>query len=196
MGSDRPPNVEPCEPQVLIELARRGEVEALDLATRCHGERLLAVGIRYCRTPDEARDAVQDALLSAKVNLGSFRGEGTLEGWLVRMVVNACHRLSRGRKNDPALHVTDTELSAAAAGPEALTGRGEVAMALGRALEALSPQDRLVLLLAEAEDWTGPEIARELGTTPGAVRTRLSRARAKVREELGVTIGDLDDSSV
>jgi RNA polymerase sigma-70 factor (ECF subfamily) len=52
---------------------------------------------------------------------------------------------------------------------------------LGQVLEELQPRDRVIILLAEAEDWTGPEIAEKLGMTPGAVRTRLSRARTRVR---------------
>ena len=64
------------------------------------------------------------------------------------------------------------------------------AVRLNKALErlgvllALPATDRAVLLLAEAEGWTGPEIAAELGASPNAVRTRLSRARRAVRERL------------
>jgi RNA polymerase sigma-70 factor (ECF subfamily) len=180
----------PCDPRELIRLARANDPQALDRATRCHGERLLAVGRRYCRTSDEAHDAVQDALLAAGEHLDQFRGEGSVEGWLVRMVTHACSRMRRGRKNAPALHDTEVVLASAAEGPEALVGRGEVAIALGRALTALAPRDRTILLLAETEDWTAPEIAERLAMSPGAVRTRLSRARARVRQELAA----LDDT--
>jgi len=176
-----------CDPAQLVDLALAGDEEALDRATRCHGERLLAVGRRYCRTPDEAQDAVQDAFLSARLNLDSFRGDGTLEGWLVRMVVNACRRIGRGRKNDPSLHDSETPLVQAEDTPEDLVGRGQMALALSEALNSLDPRDRTILLLAEAEDWTGAEIAERLGMTHGAVRTRLSRARTKVRRALDVT---------
>jgi DNA-directed RNA polymerase specialized sigma24 family protein len=84
--------------------------------------------------------------------------------------------MRRGRANDPGLHVRDVEL-VADDDPEVLAGRAELVQALGEALLELPATDRAVLLLAEAEDWTGPEIAAKLGTTPNAVRTRLSRAR-------------------
>jgi len=173
-----------CDPHEMIDLARDGDIEALDRMTRCYGERLLAVGRRYCRSEEDARDAVQDALLSAGHHLTDFRGDGSLEGWLVRMVANACHRMRRGRKNDPRLHDHDIELSATHDSPEELAGRAQVAKVLGRALVTLNPKDRLILLLAEAEDWTGPQIAERVGMTPGAVRTRLSRARARMRKEV------------
>ena len=173
-----------CDPSGLVELVRRGDVAALDAMTRCYGERLLAVGRRACRSEEEAEDAVQDALLAAGEHLTDFRADGSLEGWLVRMVANACSRMRRGRKNDPALHTTEAPLATRDPDPATAAERGELALALGNALLALSPQDRTILLLAEAEDWTAPEIATALQMTPGSVRTRLSRARARLREAL------------
>lgn len=174
-----------CDPHEMIHLVKAGDIEALDRMTRCYGQRLLAVGRRYCKSEEDAHDAVQDALLSAGHHLTDFRGDGSLEGWLVRMVTNACYRMRRGRKNDPRLHDHEVELSSTERdSPEDLAGRAQVAEVLGQALVSLSPQDRLILLLAEAEDWTGPQIAERTGMTPGAVRTRLSRARARMRKEV------------
>lgn len=163
---------------------RAGDLTALDRLTRCQGERLLAVGRRYCRNEQDARDAVQDALVVAATHMEDFRGEGSAEGWVVRMVARACGRMRRGRKNDPALHVRDVEIAALEFDPELLAGRARIAEALGAALLDLPAKDRAVLLLAEAEGWTGPEIAAELGVTPNAVRSRLSRARRVVRGRL------------
>ncbi|MEQ1502473.1 MAG: sigma-70 family RNA polymerase sigma factor [Myxococcota bacterium] len=167
-------------------LARAGDLAALDRLTRTRSDRLLAVGRRWCRTDEEARDAVQDALLAATTHLDQYRGEGEVEGWVARIVARACARLRRGRKNDPALHrvLVDAELVSELADPETLAGRARIAVALGEALAELGPLDRAVLLLAEAEDRTGPEIAEALGTTPSAVRTRLTRARQRMREAL------------
>lgn len=100
------------------------------------------------------------------------------------MVARACGRMRRGLRNDPRLHVRDVDVEAADDDPELLAGRARIAEALGAALLDLPAKDRAMLLLAEAEGWTGPEIARELGMTPTAVRTRLSRARKVVRERL------------
>ena len=185
-----------CDPGEMIAQVRAGDLGALDRMTRCYGERLLAVGRRYCRDSDQAQDAVQDALLAAGQALTSFRGDGSLEGWLVRMVANACHRMRRGRKNDPALHVAAADAEPGAlhtdeASPEESATRLELAETIGAAMLELEPKDRLILLLAEAEDWTGPQIADELGMTPGAVRTRLTRARARMRSSLTAAGADL-----
>ncbi len=173
-----------CDPADLVALVRAGDLAALDRITRCHGQRLMAVGRRYCRTNSEAEDAVQDALLSAGEHLDSFRGDGSLEGWLVRMVANACHHMRRGRKNNPNLHDAEMVLTAPDRSPEQAAMAGQLAEALGQALLELAPQDRTIVLLAEGEGWTGPEIAAELGLSAGAVRVRLSRARARLRELL------------
>ena len=173
-----------CDPDEIAALMRAGDITALDQLTRCQGERLLAVGRRYCRNEQDAQDAVQDALLAAGTHLDAFRGEGSAEGWVVRMVARACGRMRRGRKNDPALHVADVEVAASEQDPESLAGRAVIAEALGAVLLELPAQDRAVLLLAEAEGWTGPEIAASLGVSANAVRSRLSRARRTVRERL------------
>ena len=174
-----------CDPDELVRLMRAGDIEALDRITRCFSDRMLAVGRSRCRDEDDARDAVQDTLLQAGKHLQDFRGEGSIEGWLVRMVTNACYRMRRGRKNDPALHDTEAVLRDGTGSPEDAAAVGELTEALGDVLGSLPPDDRLLLLLADGEGWTGPEIAERLGITPGATRVRLHRVRAKVRERLG-----------
>ncbi|MBW1876866.1 MAG: sigma-70 family RNA polymerase sigma factor [Deltaproteobacteria bacterium] len=184
-----------CDSGELVALMRSGDMEALDRITRCFGDRLIGVGRRYCRSEEEAQDAVQDAMVSAGEHLRDFRGDGPVEGWMVRMVANACHRMRRGRKNDPALHDTEVVLPDFRRSPEDALEFGQMSEILGQVLDELPARDRVIVLLAEAEDWTGPEIADKLGMTSGAVRTRLSRARTRVRAamqervETGETLG-------
>lgn len=177
-----------CEPAELVALMRAGDLAALERMSRCYGERLVQIGRRYCRTAEDADEAVQDTYVQAGKHLARFRGEGSVEGWLVRMVINACRQKARGRKNDASLHTTEAELSDGREGPEALAGRGELAQALGEALLVLSADDRVLVILSDAEGWTGPEIAEKTGMTPGAVRTRLSRARRRLREALAADV--------
>jgi RNA polymerase sigma factor (sigma-70 family) len=174
-----------CSPERLARLLREGDASALDSITRCYSERLLAAGRRHCRTFDEAEDAVQDALTAVASDGSQFRGEGSLDGWLVRIVANACRRLSRGQKNDPAIHDALVVLGADAPSPETATASHEVREILGTALLELDAEDRVILLLSEVEQWTAPEIAEEVGLSAGAVRTRLTRLRARLRDALG-----------
>ncbi len=172
-----------CSPERLMQLVRSGSEAALDQITRCYSQRLLEAGRRHCRTSAEAEDAVQDALVIAGQQLLGLRDDRSLEGFLVRVVASACRRISRGRKNDASLHDADAELISGA-DPEEEMARRELAGLLDTALLALPPRDRSILLLAELEDFSAAEIGAELGMTDGAVRTRLSRLRARLLETL------------
>ncbi|MCK6530433.1 sigma-70 family RNA polymerase sigma factor [Myxococcota bacterium] len=176
--------MEPCEPEVLAVLARSGDPAALDEATRCYGDRLLVVGRRVCGDPVDAEDAVQAALLSAREHIGEYRGDGRLEAWLRRMVVNACHHMRRGRKNDPEWHDTEAEPPDPTQDPEVQAARGELARALAAALAELTPRDRAIVLLSDVEGWTGPELATRLDVSPASIRTRLARARRRLRASI------------
>jgi RNA polymerase sigma-70 factor, ECF subfamily len=166
-----------------MQLVRQGRADALDQVTRCYSQRLLAAGRRHCRTSTEAEDAVQDALIAAATTLPQLRNDGSLESFLVKVVASACRRIGRGQKNAAELH--DSELEPSADGdPEELAARRELAELLERTLLELSPRDRSIVLLAELEDFSSAEIAAELGMTDGAVRTRLSRLRARLVDVL------------
>lgn len=173
-----------CDPKRLVELVRAGDASALDHITRCYRARLLAAGKRHCRTSSEAEDAVQDALLFAATEPGAFRGEGSLEGYLTRVVARACRRLLRGLKNDARSHDSGGELETTEASPEARAAEHELGAALDELLLSLDATDRAVLLLAELEDYTAGEIGAELELSAGAVRTRLTRLRQRLRGDL------------
>jgi len=181
------PGLQACDPDVLLRLVEGGDMEALDRITRCYGARLMAIGRRQCESEDRAEDAVQDALEAAANHLDSFRGEGSLENWLARMVTNACRRMQRGRKGNAALHTEFGEESdEGLAGPEELVATQRLGEELVSALGVLTPQDRAIVLLAEVNGWKGPEIAKSLGLSPGQVRTRLSRSRGQLRTQLAL----------
>ncbi len=173
-----------CDPDNIAALLRSGDVAVLDRLTRCYGRQLLAAGRRYCSSEEDARDAVQDAALGAWTYGEGFRGEGRVDRWLVRLVATACSRMRRGRKNDPALHVRDEEIVAGDDSPEELAARAELAETLAEALQSLAPEDRAILILADARGWKGPEIAEALGLSHDVVRARISRAHKKLRGRL------------
>lgn len=170
-----------CSPERLMQLVREGQPDALDQITRCYSDRLLEAGRRHCRTGTEAEDAVQDALIAAAQHLTELRDDAKLEGWLVKVVASACRRIGRGRKNDSGLHDVETEPAGYSENdPEAELARRELGQLLERELLALAPRDRSILLLAELDDFSAAEIGAELGMTEGAVRTQLSRLRARM----------------
>jgi RNA polymerase sigma-70 factor, ECF subfamily len=166
-----------------MQLVRDGRADALEQITRCYSERLLEAGRKHCRTHTEAEDAVQDALISAGQQLGALRDDQKLERWLVKVVASACRRISRGQKNDAALHDAELEL-VSDDDPERDAARRELGQTLERLLLDLSPLDRSILLLAELEDFSAAEIGEQVAMTAGAVRTRLSRLRSTLTATL------------
>jgi len=181
----RPVNDEAlCNADDLVHLLQAGDMAVLDRVTRCFGQRLSREGQRRCRTSQDAEDAVQEATLAAWRFGPGYRAEGSLDRWLVRLVATACTRMRRGKKRDANLHVSDEDLLSEADSPEVLAARNRLAETLGRSLDTLAPRDRAIVLLADGEGMTGPEIAQALSMTPGAVRTRLSRAHSRLREAL------------
>jgi RNA polymerase sigma-70 factor (ECF subfamily) len=93
--------------------------------------------------------------------------------------------MARGLKNDAGRHEVDGDPASQDDSPEMHASRREVGQVLQEALLSLSAEDRHVLLLADVEGYSGEEIAAQTGLSHGAVRTRLSRARARLRELLG-----------
>ena len=173
-----------CDADELVALLQAGDMVVLDRVTRCFGDHLVAEGRRRCRSLEDADDAVQEAALAAWRYGPGFRGEGRVDRWLVRLVATACNRMRRGMKRDPSLHVTDAELLSDDDDPELLAARSKLAETLGKTLKELPPRDRTIVLLADGQGMTGPEIAERLEMTPGSVRTRLSRAHGRLRDAL------------
>lgn len=181
-----------CDPSQLFAMMQSGNQRALDRIVQCFGDQLMRVGRRYCRTVHDAEDAVQDVFVTTSEKMQSFRGEGSLEGWLVRMVINACRRMQRGRKNDPALHQEDAVLPDESQSPERATESREIGVHLRQALAELSQQDQMIVMLSEGDGWSAVEIAEKMGMTHGAVRTRLTRIRQALQKKLAHL--DLHDS--
>jgi RNA polymerase sigma-70 factor (ECF subfamily) len=158
----------------------------------CFGHELERQARQRCRNQALAEDAAQDALVGALENLGSFRGDAPIEAWLRRLVLSACSRLTRGRKNAPAYNLPLDELprdvEAGAEGGDGLQERAvllsERLALLREALADLSEPNRELLLAHEAEDEPIAALARRFGTTQEGVKSRLKRARAQLRARL------------
>ncbi|WP_269632436.1 RNA polymerase sigma factor [Pelomonas sp. BJYL3] len=163
----------------LVEAARAGDTQALhELLRRCQPD-LRRFARRSCANSEDAEDAVQLALWQLHRRIGTLRTVATFTTWLFRIVERECWRLLRGQPR----HVPLDEL-AAQDHPEAPALPLDLRQDLVRALQALSPPYREVLLLRDVHELSGPEVAAELGLSLEAVKSRLHRARAQVRERL------------
>ena len=174
------PTSRPAPPvETLLALMQRGDLRALDHLARAYSERLLAVARRRCDLPEDAEDAVQQALLAAGAAMTGYRGEGSPLAWLSTLVTRTCWRLNR-----EATRTADVaDVPCTCDDPAEVAERRELGATLGEALMTLSRTDRLAFLLA-AEGVNSVEIAERFSLTHDAVRSRLKRARKVLRAAL------------
>jgi RNA polymerase sigma-70 factor (ECF subfamily) len=171
-----------------------GDPEAFgELFTR-HRDRLWAVALRTTGDPEEAADALQDALVAAFRRAGSYRGDAAVTTWLHRIVVNASLDRLRRRKvrlaeplpddvdeyADRGSVATSTAASAGAVDPADLTVDRERRDAVLAALDSLPPDQRAALVLVDMEGYSVEETADILECPPGTVKSRCSRGRARL----------------
>ncbi len=176
----------------LADRIRRGDGGAFEEVLRVQGGRLLSVARRFLPNEEDARDALQDAFLSAYRAIDRFDGQASLGTWLHRIVVNACLTKLRTRRRHPERSIEDLLPAFLDDGHQANPARAwrdpadeaqrEETRDLVRRRIAELPEDyRTVLLLRDIEEMDTEETARLLGLTPGAVKTRLHRARQALR---------------
>ena len=188
------PSTDPRTDAELIAAHVAGDAEAFGEVVRRHRDRLWAVALRTCGEPEEAADALQDALVSALRAADRFRGDAAVTTWLHRIVVNACLDRARRRAVRPTTPLDEGTSAGDEGGPRrgaavvpvpdrtaAVEARLDVTTALGRLPE---PQ-RAALVLVDMYDVPVGEAAEILGVAVGTVMSRCSRGRALLAQLLG-----------
>jgi RNA polymerase sigma-70 factor (ECF subfamily) len=176
-----------------------GDPDAFGLLFSRHRDRLWAVALRTTGNPDDAADALQDALISAFRRAGSFRGDSAVTTWLHRIVVNACLDRLRRAKVRSAEPLPDDLDDHAARGrvlaavnpdeePEARALAGDRRDRVLAALDQLPPDQKAALVLVDMEGYPVQEAAGILEVPTGTIKSRCARGRAR----LAVLLADLD----
>lgn len=163
-----------------------GDPDAFAELFRRHRDRLWAVAVRTLSDPEEAADALQDALISAFRNAGQFRGESAVTTWLHRVVVNAClDRVRRRavRATDP-LPEDDRAAELAAVRPPDPAEVQERRIDIMTALASLNVDQRAAIVLVDMEGYSVDEAAEILDCAPGTIKSRCARGRAKLAPQL------------
>jgi RNA polymerase sigma-70 factor (ECF subfamily) len=178
----------------LLRQAQRGDLDAFNSVVLAHQTRAYNVALRVLGDGAAAADATQEAFISAYRSLRSYRG-GSFRAWLLRIVTNACYDELRRRKRRPATSLEDlapeTEdgepeveawLATQADGPERLSERTELVAAIQDCLDRLPDEFRVVAVLADVQGCGYDEVAQAIGKPLGTVKSRLARARARLRD--------------
>ncbi|MGH8969890.1 MAG: RNA polymerase sigma factor SigM [Actinomycetes bacterium] len=164
----------------LLQQHTGGDAEAFGELVRRHRDRLWAVALRTLGDPEEAADAVQDALVSvlrAGRSGAAFRGDSAVTTWLHRIVVNACLDRVRRRTSRPTDPLPPSDLPAT--GPDPVASR-EVSLDVTAALDRIPVEQRAALVLVDMYGWPVDEAARILDVPAGTVKSRCARGRARL----------------
>ena len=181
-------------PEFLTRLIT-GEREAFSELVDLTSPRIYALGLRMLGNEQDAEDVLQETYIKAFRALKTFEGRSSLETWLFRIAANeALMLLRKGKKSSADLDL-DADKPEQEEAPEIVDWccvpehelmNSETRIMLEKAAGSLSPNLRMVFLLREIQDFSVKETAEILGVSEDVVKTRLVRARLKLREELSV----------
>ena len=171
----------------LVAAAQAGDSQALEELIALHQERVYRFGVKMCRDPEDAKDVLQDTLIAMARSIQQFRGGSSLSTWLYTIARSFCAKKRRRSKFAPA-EVAPLEAARAiesrAPGPDDIAEMREISDALGTAIAALDPDQREVLILRDVEGLRAAEVSEALDISVAAVKSRLHRARLKVRKAI------------
>jgi RNA polymerase sigma-70 factor (ECF subfamily) len=178
--------------KVLIDAARQGDVGSFNQLVLSYQSMVYNLAYRILGDQAAAADATQDAFISAFKGIGKFRG-GSFKSWLMRIVTNACYDQLRLKQRRPtasldALLVSDPApirpLTDPGESPEEYAMRQELSGVIQAGMGTMPLEQRVALILSDVQGLSYQEIAEVTGVSLGTVKSRLSRARGKLRDYL------------
>jgi RNA polymerase sigma-70 factor (ECF subfamily) len=178
---------------LLVAAAKRGDVAAFEELVSRYERKIFRLTMNITRNREDAEDAMQDAFLKSYSHLKSFQGDSRFYTWLVRIAANeALMRLRKRRPNQFSLDepvegdedLMPRELQDWGPGPEQRFAQTEMREILSNVIDELEPEYRTVFVLRDIEELSTEDTASTLGISVPAVKSRLLRARLKLRQKL------------
>jgi RNA polymerase sigma-70 factor, ECF subfamily len=169
----------------LVRRAVAGETSAFGTLVERHQRRVYNLALRMTGREEDARDATQDAFLTALRRLSSFRGDAAFTTWLHRVTVNACYDLLRKRGRGPVLERLDERPPEPPPLPDHAPDV-ELSIDVRRALLQIPDDYRAVMLLHDVHDLPYEEVASIVGIPVGTVKSRLHRGRVALARLMGI----------
>jgi len=176
----------------LIQLAQAGDLDAFNRLVLVYQDALYNQAIRMLNEPEAAEDAAQDAFIIAFRKMHTYRG-GSYRAWLLRIVTNLCYDELRRRKRRPTTALEpitqdDEEIESPrwltdpSESPEDAAERSELSHALQDCLGGLPEDFRAIVILVDIQGLDYTEAAESIDSPLGTVKSRLARARTRLRD--------------
>jgi RNA polymerase sigma-70 factor (ECF subfamily) len=188
-----PSTVARDDEHLLVAAAKRGDSNAFEELVNRYEAKIFRLTMNITRNREDAEDAMQDAFLKSYSHLRDFQGDSRFYTWLVRIAANeALMRLRKRRPNQFSLDepvegeedLMPRELEDWGPSPEQRFAQTEMHEILSSVIDKLEPGFRMVFVLRDVEELSTEETAKALGISVPAVKSRLLRARLKLRERL------------
>lgn len=175
----------------LIELAQSGDRKALTELVKNYEQTIYNFSFKICRNKDRAEHTMQETFLSMVKNIGQFSGQSKLSTWLYRVVANHCMMLARSEGkpgftsfDDDEAFIDEKSIADWKVTPDRVAENNELRKILDESIKKLAPEYRIVFLLRDVEGLSTEETAKIVELSVPAVKSRLHRARAFLRDEL------------
>lgn len=178
-----------AEDSELVVRSKDGDLQAFNFIVQRYQSQVLNLSARIIGDRGRAEDVTQETFISAYQAIGRFRG-GSLRAWLMRIAANASRDSLRGSRRRPEQSLDESLESAsfqpvsAEPSPEEHAERSELNAELQKAILALSDDQRAVLVLIDVQGFSYEETTESVGASIGTVKSRLNRARRRVRDIL------------
>lgn len=179
----------------LLEQVKQGDAKAMDQLLSRHEQKIYRFSLRMCGNEDDARDVLQETLIAAFRNLGTFRGDSQLSTWLYQVARSFCIKQRRRREGEPA-HLESMEGHEVKSMPtdstslESKAHAREVGEVIQAAMNTLQIDHREALVLRDVEGLSAEEAAEVVGIEVGALKSRLHRARVQLKQSLAAVLED------
>ncbi len=186
----------------LVDLAKAGEKQAFAKLVTRYQKRVYAVAFGILHNHDDAMDVVQDAFVKVHKHIGSFQGNASFYTWLYRIASNWCIDVRRRQARRPTVEFDETigreggmassvdvAPRHAESNPVENIARRELSVEMNKALNELSENHRVILLLREVEDLSYEDLAKVLKISKGTVMSRLFHARKNMQKALRPYLG-------
>lgn len=178
----------------LIQFAQYGDLEAFNQLVLTYQNRIFNTAVRLLGDEDSAADAAQNAFILAYRHLKNFRG-GCFDSWLLRILKNVCYDELRRQKRQFTLPIEPVNdegdefdnsiwLADFSQDPAARVESTDLTQAIKTCLKALTPEYRMVLILVDIDGLDYTEAAAVIGVPIGTIKSRLARARLRLRRNL------------
>ena len=180
--------------KLLVQKSQQGDMDAFEQLIVQYEKKVYTIAYKYMGNPEDAKDLAQEALIKAYQSIQGFRGESSFGTWIGRITANKCLDELRKRKRLQVSSLDDEveleegsvkkEIASERMTPEESVLKEETVQYVQKKLEQMKEEYRIVLILRELEGYSYDEIANFLSCSLGTVKSRISRARNYLKEQI------------